>query len=247
MKDRRLVSGLLALALLAAGSSAEAATRKPQDWTGIWKRVGSFSFDPSIAPEHAENPPYRPDWQARYEQSLASSKRGQPIADPTASCAPPGMPRMMNMVYPMEIIQKPKQLTIVAEWDSQIRRIFIDGRDHPKDPDPTYNGHSIGHWEGLTLVVDTIGMRDNTVFDQTGLRHSDKLHIVERFRLVDKDTLVDQLTAEDPVAFYRPWTVKKVYRRSPGEQIMEYVCEDNNRNPVGADGKTGIILYNSGK
>jgi hypothetical protein len=223
------------------------AAPKTQDWTGIWARVGSFAFDPTVLPEHRENPPYRPEWQARYEEALAAAERGQFTADPTAGCLPPGMPRLMNMVYPMEIIQKPKQMTIIAEWDSQVRRIHLDGRPHPKDPDPSFNGHSIGHWEGKTLVVDTIGLRGDTVFDQSGVRHSDQLHLIERFTLVSPDRLELLITADDPVAFYQPWAVKKTYKRAPSEEIMEYVCEDNNRNPVGSDGKVTTILRGAGQ
>jgi hypothetical protein len=148
----------------------------------------------------------------------------------------------------MEIIQKPKQMTIIAEWMGQVRRIYLDGRPHPEDPDPTFNGHSIGHWEGKTLVVDTVGLRDDTMFDQSGVRHSDKLHIVERFTLIDANTLQDELTADDPVAFYKPWTVKKTYKRAPVDmEIMEYVCQENNRNPIGPDGKVQTILQTGTK
>ena len=243
---RRFLLAAMAAALLNLPSAALAAPQS-EDWTGIWTRVGSFSFDPSIPPQQRENPPYRPDWQARYEEALASAERGQFTADPTAACLPPGMPRLMNMVYPMEIIQKPKQMTIVAEWASQVRRIFLDGRTHPSDLDPTFNGHSIGHWEGKTLVVDTVSLRGDTVFDQSGIRHSDRLHLIERFTLVKPDTLELDLTADDPVAFYKPWTVKKTYKRAPATQMMEYVCEENNRNPVGPDGVVQTILKGSGK
>lgn len=212
------------------------------DWTGIWKRVGSFGFDPSIPPEHREFPPYRPEWQARYEEALAAHARGEATADPTANCLPGGMPRIMNMVYPMEIIQKPRQLTIISEWGSQVRRIFLDGRQHPSELDPTFNGHSIGHWSGDVLIVDTVGLRDDTVLDQSGIRHSDQMRIIEKFKLVDANTLQNEITVEDPVAFYKPWTVVKTYRRAPELQMMEYVCEENNRNPLDASGKTTTIL-----
>lgn len=256
--DRHLLrSCAIALALVFAGA-AEAATApkaapaakaaaSTEDWTGIWKRVGSFAYDPSVKPEQRENPPYRPDWQARYEEALKSAAEGKFNADPTASCLLAGMPRMMNMVYPMEIIQKPKQMTIIAEWDRQIRRIFLDGRKHPDDLDPTFNGHSIGHWEGKTLVVDTVGLRDDTVFDQSGIRHSAQLHLIERFRLVKPDTLELEITAEDPIAFYKPWVVVKTYVRAPGVEMMEYVCQENNRNPIGPDGAPLTILQGNSK
>lgn len=246
MLRRALIMALPAIVLVTAGVAG--AAPKGQDWTGVWVRVGSFAYDPSVLPEHRENPPYRPEWQARYEGALAAAARGQFATDPTAACLPPGMPRLMNMVYPMEIIQKPKQMTIIAEWASQVRRIYLDGRPHPKDPDSSFNGHSTGHWVGKTLVVDTIGLRGDTVFDQSGIRHSDQLHLTERFTLVRPDTLELLITADDPVAFYKPWIVKKTYRRAPpSEEIMEYVCEDNNRNPIGPDGKVTTILRGAGR
>ena len=133
------------------------------------------------------------------------------------------------------------QVTIIAEWSSQTRRIFTDGRKHPVDPDPTYQGHSIGHWEGDTLVIDTIGVRGDTVFDATGLGHSDQMHITERMRQSSPTELEDQITVEDPVAFTHPWVITRKYKRGgPDLQIMEYICEENNRNPVGANGVTGF-------
>ena len=242
---RRALALMFAATLATTGWSvaapSQAADGPTADWTGIWTRVGSFSFDPSIRPEHKENPPYKPDWEARYEATLARAEKGEVTADPTASCLPGGVPRIMNAVYPIELIQRPEQLTIIVEWASQVRRIFLDGRPHPEDPDPTFNGHSIGHWEGNVLVVDTTALRGDTVLDQSGIRHSDKMHLIERFALVDPQTLTDQITVEDPVAFTQPWTVLKTYKRAAkGATILEYVCEENNRNPIDANGVTTV-------
>jgi hypothetical protein len=224
-----------------ASAPSRAADAPRADWTGIWTRVGSFSFDPSIRPEHRENPPYKPDWAATYDATLAKAEKGEVTADPTAACLPGGMPRIMNAVYPIEIIQKPQQMTIIVEWASQVRRIFLNGRPHPEDPDPTFNGHSIGHWEGDVLVVDTIALRGDTMLDQSGIRHSDKMHLFERFTLVDPQTLTDQITVDDPVAFTKPWTVLKTFKRAPKADILEYVCEENNRNPVDKNGVTTVL------
>jgi hypothetical protein len=151
---------------------------------------------------------------------------------------------MMNMVYPMEILQTDGQVTIVAEWMGQIRRIFTDGRPHPapEDLDTTYNGHSIGHWEGATLVVDTIGIKGGGILDDHGAPLGEQLHVTERWRQTDPDTLTDQLTIEDPTAFTRPYSTVKTFKRRKDINMMEYVCEENNRNPVDANGVTGVIL-----
>ena len=236
---RRLGGAALLIATLAFASGAAALP----NWNGIWLRQGSINFDPGVPPEQVDmGAPLTPEYAARYKARLAARAAGKPTGDPTATCVPGGMPRLMNMVYPMEVLMAPGQVTVIAEWNSQVRRIFTDGRPHPQDPDPTYNGHSIGRWEGDALVVDTIGLRSDTVFTQAGLEHSDAMRIAERFRMKG-DVLEDELTVIDPKMLTRPWTVVKRFKRAPkGFEMMEYVCEENNRNPVDASGVTGVVL-----
>ena len=215
---------------------------KPTDWTGIWTREGSLNFDPSIPGRDTDKPPYNAEYAARFAKILESEARGEPINDLSADCLPPGLVKMMNMVYPMEILQNPSQLTIIAEWMGQTRRIFTDGRPHPVDPDPTYNGHSIGRWEGNVLVVDTVGLKGGAIINDHGAPLGEKLHVTERFWQSDKDTLHNEMTVESPDALTRPIKATKTYKRRKDIQIMEYVCAENNRNPVDAKGVTGIIL-----
>ncbi|MGZ3272815.1 MAG: hypothetical protein ACXU82_00715 [Caulobacteraceae bacterium] len=243
---RRPVLALIgAIAALSAGTWAmaqPAVDPGAPNWNGVWVRVGSINWDPTLPQGELDHPPLTPEYQALYQRGLDSMAAGRPSNDPTAACAPPGMPRVMNMVYPMEIFQRPGQVAIFAEWQSQVRRIYTDGRAHPADLDPTYNGHSIGHWEGKDLVVDTVGLRGDMMLTMNGLGLSDALHVTERFRQLDDRTLTDTITLEDPKALTRAWTVTKTYRRSPETQIMEYVCEENNRNPIRPDGTTGVVL-----
>jgi hypothetical protein len=156
---------------------------------------------------------------------------------------------MMNMSYPFEVLYGPDKITIISEESSQVRRIWMDGRKFPAadDLDPTYNGYSIGHWEGNVLVVETRGVRGDTMLTQKGLEHTANLRVIERWREADDKSLKVEITLIDPIQFTQPWTVTKTYRRPrrPGEEIMEYVCEENIRNPVGPDGVTGIILQRS--
>jgi hypothetical protein len=197
------------------------------DLSGIWERVEGIRFAPG-----GEMPPYVPAYAARYQAAVAARARGEEVLDPTSRCLPPGMPRIMNATYPVEILQTPGRFTLIAEWSSQVRRIFTDGRPHPPEDelDATFNGHSIGHWEGQTLVVDTIGIRGDTSFDASPLTHSDRMTIRERIRLTDAKTFEDVITVTDPVAFTKPWVVTRHYRRAaPDQQILEYVCEENNR------------------
>lgn len=175
-------------------------------------------------------PPYKPDWAARYQEIVASSRAGKIMVDPTARCLPPGMPRTMSTPFPIEFSVEPNRVLVLFEIGG-VRRIPTNGATHPAtdDLDPTFMGDSVGHWEGDALVVDTLGLRGDTVFDASGTIHSDKMHIIERIRLIGPDKLEDRMTIEDPVAFTRPWEVVHTYDRKPDWHIMEFVCEENNR------------------
>lgn len=195
--------------------------------TGVWERAEGIGFNPS-----RQLPPFTPEYAAKYKVAMEARERGEVVADPTSRCLPQGMPRFMVASYPLEILQTAGQVTIIAEWASQVRRIFTDGRPHPPpdEIDITFNGHSIGHWEGRTLVVDTVGIRGDTSFDASPMQHSDKIHVQERIRLTDPKTIEAQITVIDPEAFTQPWVVTRHYKKGgPELQIMEYVCEENNR------------------
>jgi hypothetical protein len=230
------------LVVLGLGSAALAAPGN--GWDGVWSPIENNMFDPSrgqLNPNFSRMyPPYKPEWEAKYVAVLALAQAGKPT-DPTASCLPGGMPRIMANPYPQEIILKPKQVTIIKELQTQVRRIYLDGRKPSVDIDPTFIGYSTGHWEGETLVVETVGMRGDTVFDRTAAPHSDKIKVVERMRLRTPDVWEDQMTITDPVAFTKPWVVTRTYQRQPDWEILEYVCEENNRNPIMPDGSNGFV------
>ena len=155
------------------------------------------------------------------------------------------MPRIMTMTYPMEVLMNELQVNIFAEWNGQTRRIYTDGRPLPPDDevDITYNGYSVGRWEGDVLVADTNGMRGDTNLESSGLPHSDAIRARERIWLADDNTLKDEITLTDPKAFTKPWTVTKAYHRAkPGAELIEYVCLENQRNPVNDKGEIGVIL-----
>ncbi len=238
----------LLVSLLPAQPAYSADTHLP-NFGGIWVRQGSFLFDPAVRDPLQLKPPYKPDWMKAFDDYRKQvAETGVVKLDPTAGCLPPGMPRMMGVVYPMEILMTPGQVTIITEWMGQIRRVFTDGRKHPDDPDITYVGHSIGHWEKGVLVIDTVAMKGDTLLDQSGMKHSDQIHVIERMRLIDAKTLENQLTLEDPIAFTHPWTVTRTFKRAkPGEEIREFVCNENNRNPIKPDGSVGVILEGNGK
>ena len=226
--------GTAAVLLLAASATiAQVPGAKLKDGTvvpdmsGIWERIEGIRFNPA-----GQLPPFNTEYRRRYDQAMEARNRGERVADPTSRCLPQGMPRFMVASYPLEILQTKGQVTIIAEWSSQVRRIFTDGRGHPPadEIEITFNGHSIGRWEGQTLVVDTVGIRGDTSFDASPMTHSDQLTVSERIYLRDANMLVAELTVTDPVAFTAPWKVVRTYRRGgPDAYIMEYVCEENNR------------------
>ena len=130
-----------------------------RDLTGIWINQGGIGWTPGIPPGRRQNPPLTPAYAKIFEGHLADAAAGKPTGDPTAGCLPPGMPRIMTMTYPMEITMGLDRIMIYAEWDEQVRRIFTDGRPLPVDPDPTFNGESVGHWEGNFLLSTAYGFK----------------------------------------------------------------------------------------
>jgi hypothetical protein len=166
-------------------------------------------------------------------KSVEAMRSGRPMGDTVSDCIAWGAPRMMGFGL-IEFVQTPQRITIITEILHEVRRVWLDGRQHPAKLEPTYGGHSVGRWEGDTLVVDTVGLIGATL-DQTGLPYSDKAHVTERIKLIHGNQIENQITIEDPDAFTRPLVVTKNYRRGqPGQEIGEYVC--NNRNASDKDG-----------
>ena len=133
----------------------------------------------------------------------------------------------MIMPYPFEIAQRPGIIYIIFSFGSGIRRIYTDGRKHPNDLSPSWMGHSVGTWQGDTLVVDTVGLRQETWIDPTGVPHSDALHMVERFRRPAKDTLEVQFSFDDPKAFTHAWGGTRQYHPDTSDLSDYFVCEEN--------------------
>ncbi len=187
-------------------------------------------------------PQYAKAYEDRRQADAAATKRGEPPASAAVLCSPYGMPRMMSIAsYPIEILQTPGQVTIVTEAFSEVRRIFLDQPQLPIDEvPPGYYGHSVGRWDGTSLVVDTVGIKES-VPGYSNLPHSSQMRITERFRLQQPDLLLDQVTIEDPVVLEKPVTYTLAYRRSPGYKMVEFVCE-NNREYVDEQGRVRMRL-----
>jgi hypothetical protein len=149
--------------------------------------------------------------------------------DYTGSCLPFGLMRAVNAPYPVQIVQNEQYVALLFETNTWFHVIPIDGRPPPDDPNPTWFGHSVGHWDGDTLVVDTTGFNGYTRLDTVGHPHSDALHMRQTFRRVDEGHLAYGVTITDPKMYTKPWTNERTFTLSSGE-LIEYSCEENNRS-----------------
>jgi hypothetical protein len=202
-------------ALFAQSANPSKAAGAP-DLTGVWM---IDHFQPALFPK-GTTPPFLPWAEEQFK------KADTQVNDPNLACLPHGIPRLMFVPLPMEIFQVPGMVLMYQEAGNQLRQIHMN-RGHKEDLDPTYNGDSVGKWDGDTLVVDSIGFNDVTWLDHVGLPHTEALHVVERIRRVDHNTLVDDFTIEDPKAYTKPFTASQTYHLKPGWEIAEYVCDNN--------------------
>jgi hypothetical protein len=240
--------GVVALAAVfvtaVAGAQAHDETKYP-DWSGQWLRTGGIQWDPSKPIGRGQQAPLTPEYQAIFEASLADQTAGGVGNDARYSCFPVGMPRLMSVIFPMEFIFSPK-ITYVLFENNMPRRIYTDGRNWPKDPEPTFAGYSIGKWideDGDSrfdvLEVETRYMKGPRTFEGTGLPlHKDNQTVVKEKFYLDKsnaDLLRDEITTIDH-ALTRPWTVTKNFRRERNASWLENDCsEDNHHVAIGKE------------
>ena len=224
-----------------------AAIAKLPDFTGVWEVApparpgqGQGTVRPRGVTGAVAAPQLTPAYSVK-AQLLASQPK--PEDNESANCLPPGLPAIMGQPYPIEILLTPGQVTIVSEAYTQVRHIYTDGRPLPNDPDPTFFGTSIGHWEGDTLAVESVGFAE--VPRGLAFPYSSKMRILERFHLTDPDTLAVETTIVDPEALKEPYSMgTRTYKRHRNWTVAEYICEENNRNFVNDKGKAGINLAN---
>ena len=219
----------LSPALWAQTSARPEVARNTPDLSGIWiqspgRLQGRFS---------AEDAPLQPwaleVYKANRQGVTNPGQSGLNGMDPEMYCLPEGVPRVYTMPPPFELVQVRGRIYMFFQslQNPVPRYIYTDGRGHPEGYPTTAMGHSVGHWDGDTLVVDTVAIDEVTWIDDAGTPHSEALHVVERFRRVDHNTLEIEFRFEDPKAFTKPWTAKKVYKLTPDWQyIPGFACED---------------------
>lgn len=150
--------------------------------------------------------------------------------DPISRCLPLGVPRSDADAVPFKIVQTPNYLVMLQEGDASFRQIFLDGRPFPNDPQPSWRGYSVGHWEKEVLVVNTTGFNDKGWLDALGHPHSDAMQVTERFRRPDFGHLEIRITVEDPKAYRQPLTYTQMARLDPDNELVETVCNENERD-----------------
>jgi hypothetical protein len=181
---------------------------------------------PPPIPEPPLRQPHLDEWRAAQQRAAELTKKGLPPVSTGMACIPEGVPGMMQATFPMEILESPGRVTIIQEAYNQVRRVYLDAKPiAAQDAEPLFAGHSTGRWEGDTLVVQTVGIKESVRFRNAP--HSPQMRITERMRLVNSEILENQVTIEDPEFLTKPWTWTWMYKRWPGYKIEEYVCEDN--------------------
>lgn len=187
--------------------------------------------------------PYASQWKKLRDEREALLKAGTPRVDPSTQCMPEGMPMIMGAIFPLEILQTPGRVTVLAEFLTQTRRIHLDRPMPPVDElNPNFYGFSAGRWEGDTLVVTTKGVKESVGFFE--IPHSAEMVITERMRLTGPDLMEDVITINDPVTLLEPYTFTYGYKRNPEYQMQEYFCD--REDPLFKVNENGTVEMKTG-
>jgi hypothetical protein len=216
-----------ATVLFGFGVAFSSVDRAAADFSGVWV-VRKYS--PELKTSDGSTPPLLPAAAQLYDQRKALLAKGDKSFDAVAShCGAPGMPRVMMIPYDFEIVQSPRHVVFLFEWNRMYRRVDVDGPNLNAD-DLQWTGRAVAHWEGDTLVIRTTQI-DATLMDGAGMPHSDALAVTERLQLLNSKTLQDRIRFEDPKTFRTPWETTVTYRKLPkGTQVGEYICLDHLQN-----------------
>jgi hypothetical protein len=213
-----MLRGSVAVTLIGVAGNVFAGGTVP-DISGVWTRAATD------ASQAAVRPPLKPKYLKVYEAARkARAQAGSRPSGEIEKCWVEGMPTVMAARGPLEILQTPGQVTVLAEYMSQTRRIAMDEKPPAAaDVNPGYMGLSVGRWNGATLEVETVGVREDVRYE--GIPHSGKMKIVEKIRLLGPDQLQDELTLQDPDTLLQPYRLTFQYKRDPQHKVMEYACK----------------------
>jgi len=209
-------------------------TSQGRDLSGVWMldrpRPLTANERYWIYELNQEEPPMTAWGKAQFDATKSSfGNRSYPLAetnDPIYhTCTPPGFPRIFLHPFPVQVVQAPGEVLMLFEWDSMRHAIYTDGRAHDTTLGPLWMGDSIGHWEGDTLVADTVNLNEKTWLDRIGHPHSGQLHVIERIRRLNHDHLIDDITIDDPKAYTKPWSAHLDFLLHPKWTLAEQFCE----------------------
>jgi hypothetical protein len=198
--------------------------------SGVW---WTQSYSPKLQLVGGGALPFNDKGKEQYAKNIAGLKDGSIVDEARHVCVPDGIPRILGNPYPFQLIQTPGQVTFVYELNHVIRPVVMDKPQlsaKALEVAPYYSGHSVGHWDGETLVIETAGFNEKTFLDATGAPHSDAMTTVERLRKVDDKTLEDVITITDGAMFTAPFSARFAYDLHPDVRLEDYVCGEKHRN-----------------
>jgi hypothetical protein len=210
------------------------------DLSGIWQAAPDRT-DPAggvegiVAPRYLiditrdlkpQEIPFQPAAEALYKQRAAAFWRDNPLL----RCLPGGVPRLDSYTHPYKIVQTPELIVILYESQTMFRQIFLDGRELPRDPEPSWMGYSVGRWDGDVLIVETAGFNDKTWLDGSGHPHSEAMRLTERFKRRDIGHMDIEIVIDDPAVYTKPLSYVQSQVLLPDTDLIEYICNENERD-----------------
>jgi hypothetical protein len=195
------------------------------DLSGIWETSPGYTGNIARDLKNGEVQ-FQPWAETLYKHRVETMSR----EDPQARCVLSGVPRENVVPYPFKIFNTNGEIVILYEALHSYRQIFMDGRPLPKNPNPTWMGYSVGHWDGDTLVIESSGFVDNNWLDNNGHPGTEALRLTERFRRRDFGHIDAAITVDDPKAYKKPWTVNLKFNLNPDTELIEYVCDENEKD-----------------
>jgi len=214
------------------GATPKASDGKP-DLSGFYMPTDIRYLLNLASAMKADEIPLTPWGKQVYQERIDNNGKDHP----GVSCLPSGIPEKLNIPDGLKVVQTPDLLVFLYESRTIYRQVFLDGRPLPKNAQPSWMGYSVGHWEGDTLVVETIGQNGQTWLDMKGLPSTETLKVTERYSRPKVGTVNIDVTIDDPKAFTKPWNVKLAWRLVPDTDLIESICEENNRDKAHMVGK----------
>jgi hypothetical protein len=243
-----VVAGAFIVPAIAPRPALPASVTEVPDFSGSWQRAGQFPSTFEVPADKTPGPlvntitgdqaglvwvadhtnPILKPWNAEYLKKRGEQEIIEVNNVAHNLCKMSGVPQVINLREPLQFLQEPHMITMIYQRDHTVRWVYLN-EEHPKDLKPSWYGHSVGHYEGDTLVIDTVGMNDLTGVDRFNTQHTTQLHVVERYTMINEgQALRVDVTVEDPGAFNSTWYAQATYRRQPHEPIDEIVCAENN-------------------